>query len=344
MVRLASHIPATTGHNFLNIRGGITMKNIETLDAKTLHQNRKVMYYEADSYRQSFIDPTTGLIDSKYAESRVCPVCGSGDHRIIFQKNGGIYVACDECSMIFLNPVFKDEDLVRYYQNNNSSQALAHDSESEFYRRIYSAGLKLIAAVKAEGSILDIGCSSGFFLDVAKENKYVTHGVELNKLEVEIARSKGHPVWDKPLDQIKSENTFDIITLWDVFEHIKDGTSYLKDLRSRLRKDGLVFLQIPSADALAARVMRERCNMFDGLEHVNLYSLRTITKTATDAGFKVQAVSSVIDELKPVLNFLAYEDPYNGSFNPRDDFDFLTSDLIQQKLLGYKLQVVLSVL
>lgn len=320
------------------------MKNIETLDAKTLHQNRKAMYYEADSYRQSFIDPTTGLIDSKYVENRVCPVCGSGDHRIIFQKNGGIYVTCDGCSMIFLNPVFKDEHLVRYYQNNNCNQALAHDSESEFYRRIYSTGLELIAAVKAEGSILDIGCSSGLFLDVAKENKYVTHGIELNKVEVEIARSKGHPVWDKPLDQCKSKNTFDIITLWDVFEHIKDGASYLKDLRSRLRKDGLVFLQIPSADALAARVMRERCNMFDGLEHVNLYSLRTITKTATDAGFKVQAASSVIDELKPVLNFLQYEDPYNGSFNARDDFDFLTPDLIQRKLLGYKLQVVLSVL
>jgi 2-polyprenyl-3-methyl-5-hydroxy-6-metoxy-1,4-benzoquinol methylase len=320
------------------------MKNIETLDAKILHQNRKAMFNEADSYRQSFIDPTTGLIDSKYVESRACPVCGADDHRIIFKKNGGVYVACNLCSMIFLNPVFKDEYLVKYYQNNNSNQALAHESESEFYRRIYGAGLELIAAVKAEGSILDIGCSGGFFLDVAQESKYLTHGIELNKIEVQIARSKGHVVWDKPFDQIKSEKIFDIITLWDVFEHIKDGVDYLKDLRSRLGKYGIVFLQIPSADALAARVMREKCNMFDGLEHVNLYSLSTITKTATDAGYKVLAVSSVIDELKPVLNFLGYEDPYNGSFNARDDFNFLTPDLIQQKLLGYKLQIVLSVL
>lgn len=62
------------------------MTNLVTLDAKILLQNRKAMYCEADSYRQSFIDPTTGFLDSKYVESRVCPVCGSVDHRIILKK------------------------------------------------------------------------------------------------------------------------------------------------------------------------------------------------------------------------------------------------------------------
>jgi hypothetical protein len=83
--------------------------------------------------------------------------------------------------------------------------------------------------------------------------------------------------------------------------------------------------------------------MFDGLEHVNLYSLSTITKVATAAGYKVQSVSSVIDELKPVLNFLGYEDPYKGSFSAQDDFAFLTPDLVHSKLLGYKLQLMLVV-
>jgi 2-polyprenyl-3-methyl-5-hydroxy-6-metoxy-1,4-benzoquinol methylase len=319
-----------------------TMNNIETKDAKSLHQNRNRMYKDSDLYRKSFIDPSTGIMDRIYVENRSCPVCGSSSCSEIFVKNGGIYVSCNECTMIFLNPVFKDKDLLNYYQNNNSNQALAHESESDFYRKIYSAGLNNIAAVKREGSILDIGCSSGFFLDIAQERKYLTHGIELNKAEIEIARTKGHSVWDIPFDRINIDNQFDIITLWDVFEHIKDGVNYLKELRSKLVSSGIVFLQIPNADSLAARIMRERCNMFDGLEHVNLYSLRTITRTANEAGFKVHSTFSIIDELQPVLNYLYYEDPYNGSFSARDDFNFIVPNLIHEKYMGYKLQVILE--
>jgi SAM-dependent methyltransferase len=319
------------------------MNNIETIDAQRLHQQRQSMYEEADRYRKYFINASTNLIDNKYVENSVCPVCGSDNHEILIIKNGGIYVVCNECKMIFLNPVFKDNELVKYYESNNSNQAIAHASETDFYRRIYSAGLNLIGEVKGYGNVLDIGCSSGLFLDIAREYKYNTYGIEINKAEVEIAQSKGHIVWDKPLNKITTGFTFDIITLWDVFEHIKDGVSYLKNLHSQLAKGGIVFLQIPSADSLAARIMREKCNMFDGLEHVNLYSLSTITKVAIAAGYKIKSVFSVIDELKPILNYLNYEDPYKGSFQSQNQFDFLTADLIKDRHFGYKLQVVLSV-
>jgi len=319
-------------------------KTVSTEDAKLLHESRKKMYDQAEQYRNSFIDKKSGLIDQKYLEHRSCPVCGATDSREIFKKSGGTYVACNKCEMIFLNPVFKDDELVRYYQLNNSNQALAHNSETEFYRRIYTSGLDLICKYKSSGNLLDIGCSSGFFLDIAA-NKFSPHGIELNKAEVAIARAKGHPVWDQPIDMVDFEGNdkFDVISLWDVFEHIKDGKSYLQKLKGKLKSDGVIFLQIPSADSLAARIMRDKCNMFDGLEHVNLYSYRTITALALASGYKVQGIESIIDELKPVLNYLRYEDPYNGSFSQSSDLDFLKQDLILSRMLGYKLQVVLSV-
>ena len=156
------------------------------------------MYSQAEQYRNSFIDKKTGLIDEKYLEKRVCPVCGASDSREGFKKSGGTYVCCNQCEMVFLNPVFKDNELVRYYQFNNSNQALAHDSESDFYRRIYTAGLGFITKYLAKGNLLDIGCSSGFFLDIAA-SKFSSYGIELNRAEVEIARSKGHHVWDRQI-------------------------------------------------------------------------------------------------------------------------------------------------
>lgn len=327
--------------HFSTIEVAYSMKRLDTEDAQDLHKQRQAMYEAADRYRQSFIDSHTKLIHSKYTEWRNCPVCDSGRHRSLFNKNGGQYVICNECEMIFLNPVLKDLELAEYYKNNNEIQSSAHENESAFYRRIYSAGLDMIATVKAKGSLLDIGCSGGFFLDIAKERGFVTHGVELNKAEVRIASSKGHVVWGVPIQQTPDSQSFDVITLWDVFEHIKNGISYLTHLRSRLAVGGLLFLQIPSANSLAARIIREKCNVFDGVEHVNLYSSNTLERIANASGFKIVSIKSVIDELKPVLNYLNYDDPYTGAFAENRSFEFLTPELIHEKLLGYKLQVVL---
>ena len=314
-----------------------------TEDARLLHDGRDSMYRESDKYRSSFINCKTGLLDKKYLCNRVCPTCGASENRELFVKNGGTYVACNSCDMVFLNPVFTDKALTLYYQNNNSCQAQAHISESDFYCRIYNAGLNQICRFIKTGNLLDIGCSGGFFLDIASDN-YRTHGIELNFSEAAIARSKGHHIWEQSVDSLNFEDKdkFDVITLWDVFEHIKDGNCFLLNLKDKLRTGGVIFLQVPNVGSLAARVMKDKCNMFDGLEHVNLYNPKTISALAENAGYNVLYIESIIDELKPVLNYLRYEDPYKGSFGELIDFDFLTPNLISSRLLGYKLQVILA--
>lgn len=245
--------------------------------------------------------------------------------------------------MVFLNPVFKDECLEKYYMNNNANQALAHVDESTFYRSIYSSGLDQISAARNCLTILDVGCSSGFFLDIAKERGLQTFGIELNQLEFNIAANKGHKVWNNPVEEVEFPIRFDAITLWDVFEHIKDGQRYLQFLQSHLVEDGIIFMQIPSSQSLAARILHEKCNMFDGLEHVNLYNKKTILHVVDQVGYDVIELKSVIDELGPLNNYLRYEDPYFGSFKLDPDISFLSSEGIHQELLGYKFQITLKV-
>ena len=66
--------------------------------------------------------------------------------------------------------------------------------------------------------------------------------------------------------------------MWDVFEHIKDPHKILKEIKKKLVKNGLIFMQIPSSDSIAAKILREKCNMFDPIEHVNLYNLNSLRK------------------------------------------------------------------
>jgi hypothetical protein len=82
--------------------------------------------------------------------------------------------------------------------------------------------------------------------------------------------------------------------------------------------------------------------MFDGMEHVNLYSPTTIEMISKQVNFSVQSVESIIDELGPINNFLGYEDPYAGSFTVRNEFDWINADHIHKNFLGYKLQIVLK--
>src|SRR5262249_391813 len=153
---------------------------------------------------------------------------------------------CDDCEMCYLNPVFTDEALTQFYLHNNTVQSQVVKNESEFYRRILGKGLTTISRFVKPGRILDMGCSTGFFLDLAREAGWKTWGVELNQAEIVEAEKSGHKVSNSSLEDCGFDEKFDAITMWDVFEHIKDGRALLYEIRRRLAPGGVLFMQTPS--------------------------------------------------------------------------------------------------
>ncbi len=310
---------------------------------KDLHQQRSKLWDASIANHKRYLNSKTGLFDSKWTENRPCPVCKEDNCIAIFGKEGGVYVKCLTCEMVYINPVFTDSAITHYYQSNHSVQSEIVENSDAFYVNLYNQGLDSIEKISPKGTILDIGCSSGVFLDVAKKRAWQTHGVELNENEFEFAKKKGHHVHNALLETIDLKTTFDAITMWDVFEHIKDGEFYLKMMSKLLNKDGVIFLQIPSSDSLAAKILQEKCNMFDGLEHVNIYGVKTITQLAEKCGLTVLHIQSVISEIGVINNYLDYENPYLGNTTNKTYIPNLIDEkTLHEKLLGYKLQVVLG--
>lgn len=299
--------------------------------AKELHHRREK--------QRALIDAHHARFAACEREHRPCPVCGVDEPRELFHKNGGRYVSCADCMMIYLNPVLSDSDLRAYYESNTVVQAESHAVERGFYERIYRTGLDQLGE---PGSILDVGCSSGLFLDIAHEDGWLTFGTELNQDELTIARKANHFVFEGLIDELPSDLRFDAITLWDVFEHLKDGGRFLQSARTRLNDGGCLFLQVPNGGSIAARILQEKCNMFDGIEHVNLYTIGSLNLLASRNGWKIDAVQCVLDELQPVWNHLNYEHPYTGSFKFPAIFPFLSTETILKHNLGYKIQAVLK--
>ncbi|MCK5349055.1 MAG: class I SAM-dependent methyltransferase, partial [Desulfobacula sp.] len=264
---------------------------------KELHDQRSKLWKASIASHEKYINPRDGLFKDEFLEERKCPVCDKTEYLSIFTKEGGQYVKCSNCSMVFLNPVFTDEALTDYYKNNHSVQSELVEDGDPFYENLYQLGLDTIETKNLQGSILDLGCSSGTFLDLAKNRNWETNGIELNVQEFNMAQKKNHHVYNDLLENIKFEKKFDAITLWDVFEHIKNGGFYLNMMKDLLAKSGVIFMQIPSSDSLAAKVLQEKCNMFDGLEHVNLYGVSTIKWLAERCGLDVLDIKTVISEI-----------------------------------------------
>lgn len=291
-----------------------------------------------------YLDPATGLFSKKFTEERNCPACDSQHSREAFQKSGGVYVVCSDCKMVFLNPVFKDEYIEDYYRNNHQVQGEIVAADNAFYSGLYNSGLTLISShVARPGKILDVGCSSGSFLDIAKQRHWECHGLELNAGEAKQARAKGHTVQECLISAATFDERFDAISLWDVYEHIKDGAEFLRQCRKLLNKDGVVFLQSPSSDSLAAKILQANCNMFDGLEHVNLFGQKSLSRICAAADFELCDYRTVIAEIGVVNNYLEYDDPYLGfALNKTSIMGLIDEQAICEKNLGYKFQACLK--
>jgi 2-polyprenyl-3-methyl-5-hydroxy-6-metoxy-1,4-benzoquinol methylase len=310
--------------------------------ARKLHQGRKFMYAAIEKTHQKYYEKNEKIYKRKFLEKRNCPLCNSSKFLNIFNKRGGSYVKCLNCKMIYLNPVFKDKELMQYYINLHDSQAVVTKNESSFYKSIYSKGLDSIQKFRKNGKILiDIGCSSGFFLDIAIRYGWKTYGIEFNKEKKLV--DKKHVVFSQGIETLPSTLKFDLVTMWDVIEHIKDGNKFLKQIRKKLNKGGLIFMQTPNISSLAARVLHEKCNVFDGIEHVNLYNFQTMNILAKRNGFKILNNESVISEIPIISNYLNFTDPYFGESDYKDTIlNLIDENKLHKKELGYKMQVILK--
>jgi 2-polyprenyl-3-methyl-5-hydroxy-6-metoxy-1,4-benzoquinol methylase len=313
-------------------------------NVKGIHNKERVeMWDQSIENHKYFFDDSTDLFRDEFVEDRVCPACQKNQSNKLFTKEGGQYVKCVSCQMVYLNPVFTDEALVQYYTNNKVEQGVVVADDISFYQKLYNQGLAAAQKKEKIGNILDIGCSTGLFLDIAKEKGWRTYGLELNKIEFSIAKEKGHNVFNSLLEDAYFNEKFNIISLWDVFEHIKDGDRTLKLMKELLTDDGVILLQIPNSDSLAARVMQEKCNMFDGLEHVNLYGVNSLKTLVNNNNLQILDIQSVIPELGVLNNHLNYDDPYQGGSNNFDSvLDLFSDEQVLKSLLGYKLQVVIG--
>ncbi len=171
-----------------------------------------------------------------------CPLCGiKGISHKLFNKNSFSIVECKNCGLSYVNPQPTKKFIDNYYKENKK---IWNSNEKEYPISIYI--LKRIRKYVRNGDWLDIGCSEGHLLQVAKEKGFNVLGVELNEEASRIANSNGIKVLTEDFLRLSSEVKFNVVSMFRLFEHIGEPNSYLEKVGDVTVENGILAISVPN--------------------------------------------------------------------------------------------------
>jgi len=144
---------------------------------------------------------------------------------------------CNDCKSGFIQNVIPEEVAAHLYKVGAAENRWPNTPEMAKTTKVFKV---LDSLYNKNKNVLDIGCNTGELLDLAKAKGCTTSGVEYCLNSLQYIKGKGHTGYSR-LDEV--EDKFDVITAFDLFEHIYDVASLLSTCYDKLSTDGrLVFL------------------------------------------------------------------------------------------------------
>ena len=188
-----------------------------------------------------------------------------------------------EKEMLLTSPLPELNQLSKYYE---SDEYISHtDSKkgvvSALYQIVKKRALKnkvnLISTDNNQsGSLLDIGAGTGDFLKQAKTANWNVFGIEPNKSARDLAFKKGIELKEN-IDDYK-EQTFDVITLWHVLEHLPNLEETIKKIESLLKPNGVLIIAVPNFKSYDAAYYKNHWAAFDAPRHLWHFSRNSMKK------------------------------------------------------------------
>ncbi|PIR93149.1 hypothetical protein COT99_02305 [Candidatus Falkowbacteria bacterium CG10_big_fil_rev_8_21_14_0_10_43_10] len=319
---------------------------------------RDKFFDQIDGELKKITNPATGEVYSNLTAAIDCPLCGVRKDEPLFTKQGFRFVRCQDCGIIYVNPQMLPGKLVDEYREDSAANRswkdiLLSPAQVEFNNKNYGIILDVVERYQRKGRVLDIGCSFGHFLDLARRRGFTVEGMELENEAVKYARKELNlTIHQKVLVEAGfAGGEFDIAAALGVLEHVSDPLNFLKDINRILKPEGVLVLTLPNVVSLVCMVLKEKARCFTGRNHLTYFSLPTLDKMLNKAGFKivyqesyVSGINSITNELQSLNPFADLEFKYlpaefSGLLQDRNKKQQL-EDLICRLGLGYKLRAV----
>ncbi len=230
---------------------------------------------------------------------RDCVVCGSANPSFLFRKDGHDMVGCRQCGLVYVgeDPAGIDFGALygEAYYTGGSDAVFADYVGQEAARRAHARRklwwLRHVPPrIARAGRLLDVGCAAGFFLAEASAH-YAVQGVELSAWSSAYARDRLQvPVFTGTLQQAAlPAGHFDVITLWDVIEHVPDPVPLLAEAARVLKPGGRLVLSTGDWGSAYAQRQGAGWHLMTPPWHLSMFSRATLQRAAQAAGLRVLA-------------------------------------------------------
>lgn len=201
---------------------------------------------------------------------------------------------CSNCQFVFTQNVPNGTEIAKYYQ---SDTYVSHsDTRKGLFFKLYHIAREIALKSKRKliqqhlgkqnGSILDIGSATGYFLNHMKTNGFDVEGVEPDADSRKLSESNFNIKSNSPDDFFENNSSkFDVITMWHVLEHVHDLHKYVVELSKRIEDKGVIVIAVPNHNAVDREFFGKYWAAYDVPVHLWHFEPKTITKLFNQNGF-----------------------------------------------------------
>lgn len=246
-----------------------------------------------------------------------CPACRGLESSLLFRsKNGYPIVRCARCTLAF-SDVRSAPHASSLYPEFDQSEAFVPLMLRRWLSVFMLQREAIVRDVKPTGRLLDFGCGNGAFARWMANAGYDVVGLEPFSLRRPI-ESPNLRLIGEPLESAAPRlGQFDVITLWQVLEHVNNPIEVLRGLSGLLSPDGVMIVSVPNFQSWQSRIFRGRWFHLDPPRHVIQFEPQTLTDCLREAGLRVGQswdflpeygssgwIQSLLNEVLPHSNYL----------------------------------------
>jgi 2-polyprenyl-3-methyl-5-hydroxy-6-metoxy-1,4-benzoquinol methylase len=228
-----------------------------------------------------------------------CPSCGGEEFRTLPLGTPDVsalafdVLECVTCALCHLRhrlTASQLDDYTRAFYGMIADSIAAKSMEKA--RRFFDERAASFGHLKP-GRLLDVGCQHGLFLEAMQKRGWNVAGVEPIEHFARMARTRlGVPVSTARVEELSAAGTYDLVTLWHVFEHFEDPVTALTHCVQLLGPGGRIFVEVPNIDSFGALLGRSFWPGFRDPTHRWFFRPESLQRLAAKVGLKVVSVGS----------------------------------------------------
>jgi len=226
-----------------------------------------------------------GKIPDELLTPRACPTCGAKAAKGELAKDHMSIVRCGVCDLVYVNPTFNEVHYQSVYASVEYQEIVRDLGISSHEYRVRRFGGERVGIMEKylqsrhgqSVHYLDVGCSTGFVVEAARDRGWRSIGIDLNPSAIEFGRCRGLDLRTVALeDSGFASGSFDAISLFDVLEHLLAPLRTLRACIDLLAPGGILFLYVPNYDSASRLLMGSDAHFIWPTHHLNYYTPATM--------------------------------------------------------------------